>query len=67
MKSSFESGSRLRSSVFQALKRTICECQRHLHELVALKESIRRREVQVPDLDDIPDESTNQAFDYILG
>jgi hypothetical protein len=50
-----------------ALKRTICERQRHLHELVALKESIRRREAQAPDLDDIPDESTNQAFDYILG
>lgn len=50
-----------------ALKRTISQRQRRLYELATLKESIRRREVQAPDFDDIPDEATTQAFDYILG
>lgn len=49
-----------------ALKRTITGLQRELYELVSLKESIRRREVQAPDLDDIYDESTNVLFDDIL-
>ncbi|MDP2180991.1 MAG: transposase family protein [Actinomycetota bacterium] len=49
-----------------ALKRRIAELQKRLYELVSLKESIRRREVQAPDLDDIYDESTNVAFDDIL-
>lgn len=49
-----------------ALKRTITDLQKRLYGLVALKESIRRREVQAPDLDDIPDESTNRVFDDIL-
>ena len=49
-----------------ALKREIVGLQRRLYELVSLKESIRRREVQAPDLDDIYDESTNVAFDDIL-
>ena len=48
------------------LKRTITDLQRRLYELVSLKESIRRREVQAPDSDDIFDESTNAAFDDIL-
>ena len=48
------------------LKRTIVELQKRLYELVSLKESIRRREVQAPDLDDIYDESTNVTFDDIL-
>ncbi len=49
-----------------ALKRRIVELQRRLYELVSLKESIRRREVQAPDLDDIYDESTNPCLDDIL-
>lgn len=49
-----------------ALKRRIAELQKQLYELVALKESIRRREVQAPDFDDIPDEATNQSLDDIL-
>lgn len=49
-----------------ALKRKITQLQRQLYELSALKESIRRREVEAPDLDDIPDESTNYCFDDIL-
>jgi hypothetical protein len=49
-----------------ALKRTIASLQRHLYELVALKESIRRREVQTPDLDDIYAESTSPCLDDIL-
>lgn len=49
-----------------ALKRRITALQRRLYELVSLKESIRRREVQAPDLDDIYDESTNVVFDDIL-
>jgi len=49
-----------------ALKRRITDVQRRLYELVALKESIRRREVQAPDFDDIYDESTNTTFDDIL-
>jgi len=48
-----------------ALKREITRLQNRLYELVSLKESIRRREVQAPDLDDIYDESTNMAFDDI--
>jgi hypothetical protein len=48
------------------LKREIVGLQRRLYKLVSLKESIRRREVEVPDLDDIYDESTNVAFDDIL-
>ena len=48
------------------LKREIAGLQKRLYELVSLKESIRRREVQAPDLDDIYDESTNVAFDDIL-
>ncbi len=48
------------------LKRTIADLQRRLYELASLKESIRRREVQAPDLDDIYDESTNVLFDDIL-
>ena len=48
------------------LKREIAELQKRLYELVSLKESIRRREVQAPDLDDIYDEPTNVAFDGIL-
>jgi hypothetical protein len=49
-----------------ALKRKITDLQRRLYELVSLKESIRRREVQAPEFDDIYDESTNVAFDDIL-
>ncbi|MDZ4168981.1 MAG: transposase family protein [Coriobacteriia bacterium] len=49
-----------------ALKRRITERQRRLYELVSLKESIRRREVQAPDFDDIYDESTKVTFDDIL-
>jgi len=49
-----------------ALKREIASLQRRLYKLVSLKESIRRREVQTPDLDDIYDESTNVAFDDIF-
>ncbi len=49
-----------------ALKREIAGSQKRLYELVSLKESIRRREVQTPDLDDIYDESTNVSFDDIL-
>lgn len=49
-----------------ALKRAITELQRRLYEFVALKESIRRREVQAPDFDDIYDESTKMTFDDIL-
>lgn len=49
-----------------ALKRRITELQHRLYQLVSLKESIRRREVQAPGLDDIYDESTNAAFDDIL-
>jgi len=49
-----------------ALKREIADHQRRLYELVSLKESIRRREVQAPDLDDIYDESTKVTFDDIL-
>lgn len=49
-----------------ALKRKITDLQKHLYELVSLKESIRRREVQAQNLDDIYDESTNVAFDDIL-
>lgn len=49
-----------------ALKRTITGLQKRLYELVSLKESIRRREVRAPDLDDIYDESTNVMFDDIL-
>lgn len=48
------------------LKRGIVELQRRLYKLVSLKESIRRREVRAPDLDDIYDESTNPTFDDIL-
>jgi hypothetical protein len=48
------------------LKRQIAELQRQLYQLVSLKESIRRREVEAPDLDDIYDESTNVVFDDIL-
>ena len=48
------------------LKREIAALQKRLYELVSLKESIRRREVQAPDFDDIYDESTNVAFDDIL-
>ncbi len=49
-----------------ALKREIATSQRRLYELVSLKESIRRREVQAPEFDDIYDESTNVVFDDIL-
>jgi hypothetical protein len=49
-----------------ALKRSITELQKRLYELAALKESIGRREVQAPALDDIYDESTNPVFDDIL-
>ncbi|MHB1342614.1 MAG: integrase catalytic domain-containing protein [Coriobacteriia bacterium] len=49
-----------------ALKRTITRLQNRLYQLVSLKESIRRREVQAPDLGDIYDESTNVVFDDIL-
>lgn len=49
-----------------ALKRRIVELQNRLYELVSLKESIRTREVQAPELDDIYDESTNVTFDDIL-
>ncbi len=48
------------------LKREIVALQKRLYELVSLKESIRRREVQAPDLDDIYDESTKVTFDDIL-
>lgn len=48
------------------LKREIVRLQRRLYELVSLKESIRRREVQALDLDDISDESTKMTFDDIL-
>jgi hypothetical protein len=48
------------------LKREIVRLQRRLYELVSLKESIRRREVQAPEFDDIYDESTNAPFDDIL-
>jgi len=48
------------------LKREIVGLQRRLYKLVALKESIRRREVEAPDLDDIYDESTKMTFDDIL-
>jgi len=33
---------------------------------VSLKESVRRREVQAPDFDDIYDKSTNVSFNDIL-
>jgi len=49
-----------------ALKRDIVRLQKRLYELVALKESVRRREVQALELDDIYDESTNDVFDDIL-
>ncbi len=49
-----------------ALKRKIAELQKRLYELVSLKESIRRREVQAQNLDDIYHESANVAFDDIL-
>lgn len=49
-----------------ALKREITDHQRRLYELISLKESIRRREVQAPEFDDIYDEATNVAFDDIL-
>lgn len=49
-----------------ALRRRLTELQRRLYELVALKESIRRREVCAPDFDDIYDESTKVTFDDIL-
>ncbi|MDA3936355.1 MAG: integrase [Actinomycetota bacterium] len=49
-----------------ALKRRIVALQRKLYELTAMKESIRRREVQAPDLEYIPDDSTIQDFEYIL-
>ena len=48
------------------LKRRIVELQRRLYKLVSLKESIRRREVRAPGLDDIYDESTKGTFDDIL-
>ena len=48
------------------LKREIVKLQRRLYGLVSLKESIRRRELQAPDLDDIYDESTKVTFDDIL-
>ena len=48
------------------LKRRIVELQRRLYKLVSLKESISRREVRAPDLDDIYDESTNPTFNDIL-
>ena len=48
------------------LKREIVRLQRRLYQLVSLKESIRRREVEAPDLDDIYDESTKMTFDDIL-
>ena len=48
------------------LKRRIVELQTRLYHLVSLKESIRRREVQAPEFDDIYDESTNPTFDDIL-
>lgn len=48
------------------LKRRITDLQRRLYELVSLKESIRRREVEAPDFDDIYDESTKVTFDDIL-
>ena len=48
------------------LKRRIVELQRRLYALVSLKESIRRREVQAPEFDDIYDESTKATFDDIL-
>jgi hypothetical protein len=48
------------------LKREIVRLQRRLYKLVSLKESIRRREVEAPDFDDIYDESTKVAFDDIL-
>lgn len=47
------------------LKRRIAELQKQLYDLAALKESIRRREVQAPDFDDIPDEATNHSLDDI--
>ena len=49
-----------------ALKRRIAELQKKLYALVSLKESIRRREVEAPDFDDIPSESTNHSLDDIL-
>jgi len=48
------------------LKRGIVELQKRLYELVSLKESIRRREVAAPELDDIYDEATKVTFDDIL-
>jgi len=48
------------------LKREIVRRQQRLYKLVSLKESIRRREVEAPDFDDIYDESTKVAFDDIL-
>lgn len=49
-----------------ALKRRITDLQRQLYELTAMKESIRRREVQAPDFEYIHDEATNQDFEHIL-
>ena len=49
-----------------ALRRRIIALQDKLYKLTAMKESIRRREVQTPDLEYIPDESMNQGFEYIL-
>ncbi|MDP2183421.1 MAG: integrase, partial [Actinomycetota bacterium] len=48
------------------LKREIVRLQKRLYELVSLKESIRRREVQAPEFDDIYDEATKVTFDDIL-
>ncbi len=48
------------------LKREIVALQRRLYKLVSLKESIRRREVEAPDFDDIYDEATKVTFDDIL-
>lgn len=49
-----------------ALKRKIVKLQGKLYKLTVMKESIRRREVQAPDFEYIPDESTNQGFEYFL-
>jgi hypothetical protein len=49
-----------------ALKRKIVKLQGTLYRLTVMKESIRRREVQAPDFEYIPDESTNQGFEYLL-
>lgn len=49
-----------------AVKREMVRLQKRLYKMIALKESIRRREVQPSDFDDIYNESTNIVFDDIL-